>query len=215
MAGAVGYAPVAQLQPQPVYQPQPVKTGAQSLAVITIRIGKTSQAQTPSAEAGAYTSETILREAQERLTRALEDDKSKSSTSGTSHCLSPVRRMELVENRLAVVLNQDSEQARKFVEPANHRLTRLKSHDVGVPVPKSKAELDKQQARMVQSRRVGVRSNGRALARCQVTTTARMVCRAGSTVATVSLTRWRRNCTAWASSKGMAWKTYGQRWARC
>ena len=28
--------------------------------------------------------------------------------------LSPVRRMELVENRLAVVLNQDSEQARKF-----------------------------------------------------------------------------------------------------
>ncbi|MFZ4593715.1 MAG: hypothetical protein ACOYOF_05630, partial [Verrucomicrobiaceae bacterium] len=33
-----------------------------------------------------------------------------------SHSLSPVRRMELVENRLAVVLNQDSEQARKFAE---------------------------------------------------------------------------------------------------
>ncbi len=33
---------------------------------------------------------------------------------GVTHSLSPVRRMELVENRLAVVLNQDSEQARKF-----------------------------------------------------------------------------------------------------
>jgi len=71
-----------------------------------------------------------------------------------SHSLSPVRRMELVENRLAVVLNQDSEQARKFAERGNERLGRLKSRYAGVPAPKTKAELDKQQAGMVEARRV-------------------------------------------------------------
>jgi len=71
-----------------------------------------------------------------------------------SFSLSPVRRMELVENRLAVVLNQDSEQARKFAERGNERLGRLKSRYAGVPAPKTKAELDKQQAGMVEARRV-------------------------------------------------------------
>jgi hypothetical protein len=70
-----------------------------------------------------------------------------------THSLSPARRMELVENRLAVVLNQDSEQARKFAERANERLGRLKSRYAGVPAPKSKVELDKQQAGMVEARR--------------------------------------------------------------
>ena len=70
-----------------------------------------------------------------------------------THSLSPVRRMELVENRLAVVLNQDSEQARKFAERGNERLGRLKSRYAGVPAPKTKAELDKQQAGMVEARR--------------------------------------------------------------
>ena len=71
-----------------------------------------------------------------------------------SHSLSPVRRMELVENRLAVVLNQDAEQARKFAERANERLGRLKSRYAGVPAAKSKAELNKQQAGMMEARRV-------------------------------------------------------------
>ena len=71
-----------------------------------------------------------------------------------THSLSPARRMELVENRLAVVLNQDSEQARKFAERGNERLGRLKSRYAGVPAPKTKAELDKQQAGMVEARRV-------------------------------------------------------------
>ncbi len=42
------------------------------------------------------------------------DDIVKQGNASHSHSLSPVRRMELVENRLAVVLNQDSEQAWKF-----------------------------------------------------------------------------------------------------
>ncbi|MFZ4594922.1 MAG: hypothetical protein ACOYOF_11735 [Verrucomicrobiaceae bacterium] len=62
--------------------------------------------------------------------------------------------MELVENRLAVVLNQDADQARKFAERANERLGRLKSRYAGVPAAKSKAELNKQQAGMVEARRV-------------------------------------------------------------
>lgn len=76
-----------------------------------------------------------------------------ASVTQDSFSLSPVRRMELVENRLAVVLNQDSEQARKFAERANDRLGRLKSRYAGVPAPKSKAELDKQQAGMAEARR--------------------------------------------------------------
>lgn len=70
-----------------------------------------------------------------------------------SHSLSPARRLELVENRLAVVLSQDSEQARDFAQRASRRLDQLKSRYAGVPAAKSKTELDKVQRGMVESRR--------------------------------------------------------------
>jgi hypothetical protein len=85
------------------------------------------------------------------LTKALEVNSELAFESSFS--LSPARRMSLVENRLSVVLNQDSEQARKFAERGNERLGRLKSRYAGVPAPKTKAELDKQQAGMVEARR--------------------------------------------------------------
>jgi hypothetical protein len=67
--------------------------------------------------------------------------------------LTPSRRMALTENRLAVVLKQDSDQARRYAERANARLARLKSTWAGVPAPMSKEELDLAQKRITEQRR--------------------------------------------------------------
>jgi hypothetical protein len=62
-----------------------------------------------------------------------------------SHSLTPIRASELAENRLAVVLNQDSERARAFAGRAQKRLDQLKSRYAGIPAAKTKKQLDDEQ----------------------------------------------------------------------
>ncbi len=57
-----------------------------------------------------------------------------------SHSLTPVQRLGLVENRLAVVLSQNTEAGRKFAQRANQRLARLRSRYAGVPAVSDEAE---------------------------------------------------------------------------
>jgi len=66
------------------YHVEEIRTGAKALALVTLRKGKSASLQTNSEQAGSFTSETILEEANQRLNRMLEDFKSKRNYSITT-----------------------------------------------------------------------------------------------------------------------------------
>lgn len=82
-----------------------------------------------------------------------ENGKPVANLGATSFSLAPSRRLDLVQNRLRLMMDAKPEGTRKFIEKATDNLRKLRSQWATLPVPQSKAQLDRAQARIVEARR--------------------------------------------------------------